>query len=95
MLSTVALVNATMYAQPMNAHTIIPNDLVRLTTIAQRLHVTKQAVNNWITRTPTRRQGTTNPPIPFPPRALTIDGADFWHWPTVQDWAVKSGKATA
>lgn len=69
-------------------------DLVIQATIARRLGVANQAIGNWITRKPAYRRGIQGPPIPFPPVALTIDGVEFWHWPTVQDWAIKSGKAT-
>lgn len=79
----------------MNLHHLDTNDLVRQSTIARRLNVTNQAVANWLTRNPTYHRGLTAPPIPFPPPALPpIDGVEFWHWPTVKDWAIKSGKAT-
>lgn len=69
--------------------------LVRQRTIARRLDVTLQCLANWLKRNPRRRIGQDEPAIPFPAPALTIDGVDFWDWPTVKDWAIKSGKASA
>lgn len=71
------------------------NALVIQATIARKLGVANQAVGNWITRTPAYLRGQPGvTPIRFPSPAVTIDGVEFWHWPTVRDWAIRSGKIT-
>lgn len=50
-------------------------NLVRATTIAQRLGVVRSVINRWEGRY-----------TDFPQPAHTIDGVKFWDWPTVRRW---------
>lgn len=60
-----------------------PIDPVGLAEIAERLGVARKTASQWRTR------GL------LPDPTWTVSGAPAWDWPTVAEWAVRTGRATA
>jgi len=69
---------AAMQARGISAHSMV-QDLVTTTEIADRLGVSRQAVNNWI-------RGTRKAEKTFPEPSV-ISGVSLWDWGKVATWA--------